>query len=322
MNPLSPLAKYLLALMLTYGSPGKSVLSREVIPECGHSQTQATCELEPVCEEPSVLCEAPIWSSARKGWARAETREEAMERFSRGAWAMARTATFLTRCTDERGLPIEDCKPVRWPEGPRSLASAGWSVLFWESGMREDIWAGHPPVGRGSDGEGCGMQVMPSHAADPKFSQWLVRSGIVNPRSEHASDRKIAQEDAVQMMLGTDVGSLGRCFETGLRILARKRWNATYACRTTNWSYSMFAFYGTGNKCSVAGGPLGDWAEKRDNTYRKAMSNWPNRVAMPEYAVAEYGQIDGYVAPRQDVKHGPYWDKPSRDTDVPLAVLE
>ena len=166
------------------------------------------------------------------------------------------------------------------------------------------------------------MQIMPNHANDPKFSQWLIRSGIVNPKSDNPLERRIAQEDAVQMMLGTDLGSLNRCFETGLRILARKRWNATHSCRNTNWSYSMFAFYGTGNRCSVAGGPLGDWAAKRDNTYRKAMSNWPNRIAMPEYAVSEYGQIDGYVEPKPERKHGPYWDKPSRQTEEPLAVAD
>jgi hypothetical protein len=246
-----------------------------------------------------------------------------MQRFAVGAKSLVRVATYLTRCTDERGVPDEECKPVRWPEGPRSLASAAFSVLFWESGLREDIWAGHAPVGRGADGEGCGMQIMPAHANDVRFSQWLVRSGIVDPKSDDPAERKIDAESAVQMMLGNDPGSLERCFETGMRILVRKRWNATYACRSTAWSYSMFAFYGTGNKCSAAGSALGDWAAKRDKTYRKAMGKWPNKVAMPTWAVEDFGQIDGVVPEKKRIRpRGPYWDKPSRATDQPLAVAD
>jgi hypothetical protein len=322
MTILSPLTKYFLAMMLTYGAPGKSVNSREVIPECGYDKESAVCELKPVCADPSVLCVQPRWSKARGGWARAETREAATKRFEIGSRALVRTATYLIRCTDENGVPDEDCKPVRWPEGPRSLASAGFSVLFWESGLREDIWEGHPPVGRGSGGEGCGMQIMPSHANDVRFSQWLLRSGIVNPDSEDKADRRIPREDAVNMMLGSDFDSLTRCFETGMRILVRKRWNATYACRNTSWSYSMFAFYGTGNKCSVGGGPLGDWAAKRAKTYSKAMEKWPNKIAMPQYAVASYGQVDGYVPQKRRPGRGPNWDKPSRGGGPPLIVLK
>jgi hypothetical protein len=84
----------------------------------------------------------------------------------------------------------------------------------------------------------------------------------------------------------------------------------------------MFAFYGTGNKCSVGGGPLGDWAAKRAKTYSKAMEKWPNKIAMPQYAVASYGQVDGYVAPKRRPGRGPHWDKPSRGGGPPLIVLK
>jgi hypothetical protein len=319
---LSPLAKYVLAMMATWGSPGKSVNSREVVPECGYDKASPACELKPVCDQPSVLCAEPRWSNARGGWVKAETREAAMRRFAVGAKSLVRTATYLTRCTDERGVPDEDCKPVRWPEGPRSLASAAFAVLYWESGLREDIWEGHPPVGRGADGEGCGMQIMPNHANDVRFSQWLVRSGIVDPDSDDPEDRRIDAESAIQMMLGSDPGSLERCFETGMRILVRKRWNATYSCRGMSWSYSMFSFYGTGNKCSSRNSSFGDWAADRDKTFRKAMERWPNKIAMPQWAVAQYGQIDGYVPPKKQPGRGPYWNKPSRGGGPPLVVLK
>lgn len=306
---LSPLAKYFLALFLTYSGPGKSVHSREVIPECGYNQEEALCELRPVCDEASAVCLPPRWSKARGGWARAESQEAAMHRLAVASVSLVRTATYLTRCTDEQGVPVEDCRPVRWPEGPRSLASAAASAAYWESGMREDIMEGHPPVGRGADGEGCVMQVMPAHAADPMFSQWLLRSGIVDPDSEDPADRKIAAEDAVQMMLGSDQGSLERCFETGMRILVRKRWNAVYTCHNTSWSYSMYSFYGTGNKCSVRG----KWAADRDKTFRKFMEKWPNKIVMPQYAVADYGQIpNAYVPNERRIARSKFGDKPSR----------
>jgi len=325
MQPLSALAKYILAVLLTYSGPGKSVNSREALAECGTNPKQASCELKNVCDYQSAVCRPPQWSKARGAWCRAESKEAAGERFENAARALTRISVYLTRCTDEYGVPDEGCRPVRWPEGPRSLAMGGLAASYWESGYREDIMEGHPPVGRGSDGELCVMQVMPGYANDLRFSQWIVRNGFVNLESEDPAERKLGQEDAIQMMLGSDVGSLMRCYETGLRILVRKRWNAVYKCKGLKWSYSMFAFYGTGSKCSTKGNVLGDWAAQRSNSYDKFMAKWPNKVRMPEWAVASYGTMPGQPGPDEKPKGivPPKWasKQPKRATGQPLEVI-
>jgi hypothetical protein len=322
---LSPLAKYILALLLTYAGPGKSVNSREVMPECGTNPKEPACELAPVCSVASAVCRPPKWSKVRGGWARAESREAAALRYEHAAIALTRVATYLTRCTDDDGTPDEDCKPLRWPEGPRSLAMAALAASYWESGYREDIMEGHPPVGRGSDGEVCVMQVLPKYSTDAKLSQWLVREGIIDPESEDENARSITEAEAVKLMLGSDIASLKRCYETGMRILARKRWFARYKCKGIRWSYAMFAFYGTGNKCSTHGSALGDWAADREGSYQKFMAKWPNKVSMPEWAVADYGLMPGQPKPgeRGPGIVPPKWARktPSRATGTPLEVI-
>jgi hypothetical protein len=168
---------------------------------------------------------------------------------------------------------------------------------------------GYPPVGRGADGEVCVMQVLPKYARDLRFSRWLVREGFVNLENEDESDDTIPEEEAVKLMLGDDPAALQRCYETGLRILATKRWYAQYKCKGVTWSYSMFAFYGTGSKCSTKSNALGDWAADRSNSYHKFMRKWPDKVTIPDWAVASYGLMPGQPGPDEKPKGivGPKW---------------
>ena len=118
---LSPLAKYALALLLTYAGPGKSVNSREVVPECGTDPKEPTCDLKRVCGDANAVCLPPTWSKARGGWARAESKEAAAKRYEKAARALIRTAVYLTRCTDENGVPDEDCKPLPYRDTAQKI---------------------------------------------------------------------------------------------------------------------------------------------------------------------------------------------------------
>jgi hypothetical protein len=295
---MSPLAKYIFMFLVNHTGPGNSVYSMELVPTCGTSKDAPACELTPVCPGESPLCAAPRWSAFRGGWARVETKETAARRYYNAAEALARTATYLTRCKDEAGSVLEECTPIRWPEGPHSAACAMLSSSIWESGYREDIMVGAPPSGRGPDGEGCVMQVMPQHIANNV--SWLTDEERV----------KLTPEEIVQRVLGTDQASLERCYEAGGRMLAKFRGAASHTCRGTSWTYSMYSMYGTGGRCTAT--PRGvvedekldangmvvldpdvklkprqkDWAAQREDTYKACMSRWPDGERLPDWATA------------------------------------
>lgn len=296
---MSPLAKYLFIFLLNHTGPGNSPYSFELLPSCGMTEESPSCPLEPVCSSSSPLCAAPRWNPFRSGWVRVESRESAALRYYTAATALARTATYLTRCTDERGSVAFDCDPVFWPSGPRSLACAALASSIWESGYREDIMTGAPPAGRGPDGEGCVMQVMPQYVA--ANVSWLTDE----------QKAELSPEEVIEMTLGTDQHSLERCYEAGARMLSRFRNSARYKCKG-NWVYSMYSMYGTGGRCypstsaegkaaaatqeAVENGQLNpvmlqgmvskDWARDRTRTYERCMSRWPDGESMPSWASA------------------------------------
>ena len=286
---LGQLAKFVLALLLTHAPPGKSTESFEVMPECGRDPKVPTCKLEPVCEQRSPFCAAPRWSKARHGWVRVETREAGAVRQARAAYALVRAANWLRRCKDADGNVVEDCRPIGWSQGVLSLAMAGLSSSVWESGYREDIMFGHPPLGRGTNGEVCVMQVRPEYVK--QYADWTP--------SKDPSE--MSEEDWAQEVLGDDVESLEHCFRVGLRILARMRATARRQCRG-DWVYGMYAWYGNGKSCNGKTAELGDYARKRADGYGKFMSKWPTGASIPDWAVPMFGQIEGS---RSGIGQGP-----------------
>jgi len=284
---LSPLSRYFYGLLVNSTKPGGSVYSMQLLPGCGSDPSTPACEVKPVCALSSPLCAPPRWSASRGGWVRSETRERAAERLETASRALVRASTYLTRCRDQCGRVVEGCSPVRWPEGPRSLACALYGSSIWESGYREDIMVGAAPLGRGADGEGCVMQIMPQYAR--LYAGWLSDE-----------DRKqLSDEEVIQQLLGTDQRSLERCYEVGARMLARFRSAARYRCPHTRWVYSMYAMYGTGGSCAprtksqpveltadgrvdltnrVKGAKPKDWARDRMSSYDKCMALWPDKA--------------------------------------------
>lgn len=236
MNGLT-LAELVLGLALSHGTPGRSPYSFELVPECGTAADAATCDLAPVCAEPAPACRPPRYSAARGGWVKMETRAAAVRRFATIARTLADTATRLMACGDGA-----DCEPLAWSGTTRTLALATLTVVLHESGLREDVQFGHPPLGRGPAGESCLMQIALDQA--PLGAAWLGPD-----RREAINRSRVQRERFAQSLLGDTPRALGRCFEVGMRLLARARTSCGRA--GVPWDFGMFSLYGGGRSCNV-----------------------------------------------------------------------
>lgn len=232
----SPLATLVLNLAIQFAQPGASPYSVKPIPECGIDRLAPACAIKPVCGEPRLACRPPYWSRARNAWVRAESPDEAKARYTIVARALARTAERLTNCEEE-----QPCDPVAWQGTAAQLAMATLTVVLHESGLREDIQFGRGPLGRGALGEACLMQLDARDA--PYLASWI-------PEDERRAIAysTVKREEFAQSLLGDTPEALGRCFEVGMRMLARSR----AACGTSSdWQHGMFSMYGTGTTCNA-----------------------------------------------------------------------
>lgn len=264
---LDKFTEIILTLLLAFGGQkyaGNSPYSFEIADRCGTDQAKPTCALEPTCSQKAWRCAPPRWSDSRGGWVVPESGDSARERYRKLAASIARVAFRHARCRSEYGMVVEECTPSGWPEGPRSLALAGATTALWESGLREDIMHGHAPMGRGSMGEACLMQIMPNQIH--RFASWIPN----HERSEYETlplgpERARWDETWARRMLGDSQQALDRCFDVGMRALAAARG----ACRSRSggdWHYKMWSMYGTGSRCSSVG-IHDDFARKRSQTY-------------------------------------------------------
>jgi hypothetical protein len=248
------LAQLVLALAINNGHPGRSPYSYEVVPECGTDPSRATCELKPLCEDPTPQCRPPRYSRVRGGWVRVESRPTSIRRFAKIASAVSSSALRLTRCQLPDGTRLKGCETIEWPGGDRALALAALTVALHESGLREDVMWGHPPLGRGPAGEACLMQVALDQAA--QHASWLAAE-----QRERVAKSPRRREEFARDLLGDSPAALGRCFDVGMRLLARAR----QSCGRSGvmWDAGMFSMYGSGRTCRVAG-----VADSRSRTFR------------------------------------------------------
>lgn len=255
----SPLVELIFALALEHGHPGGSPYSFEPMPECGIDPKTPTCQVRPFCNDPNPSCRPPHYSAARGAWVRTETPETARRRFARVATALAHTATRLVGC-DHNQSDSRRCEPLGWTGDASALALAALTVVLHESGLREDVMFGHPPLGRGPSGEVCLMQIGLGDA--PSEAHWLSEE----QRAELA--RRPAEREAfARTLLGDSPDALSRCFEVGMRLLARAR----HSCeREKSWQFGMFSMYGTGRTCRAP-----DIAAPRTKTFRLLSSTKP-----------------------------------------------
>jgi len=273
---LDKFAEFVLALLVTFGAKnaGNSPYSFEAVASCGTNPSAATCSLEPRCQVQSWQCAPPRWSPARSAWVVPEGREAALRRYKGIAESIARVAFLHARCKDAWGVVQEGCSPSGWPEGPETLAMVAATTALYESGLREDIEHGHPPMGRGPDGEGCLLQVMPAQIV--QYGAWVPANEKQEYARALAPRRRELEERWVAQMLGEEPAALDRCFDTGLRMLAHAR----RACsRRGRWAFGMWSMYGTGKTCAALApsreGGRQSFAEERESTFHRMRSSRP-----------------------------------------------
>lgn len=273
---LEKFAEMVLALLVTFGGKyaGNSPYSFEPRFDCGTDPEKATCSLEPRCAVQSWQCAPPRWSSARGAWVVPEGREAALRRYQNVAGSIARVAFLHARCKDQWGVVREDCQPSGWPEGPETLAMVGAVTAIFESGLREDIEHGYPPMGRGPDGEGCLVQVMPAQLE--QFATWIPANERKLYAKSLAPSRRAIEERWIGQMLGDSPEALDRCFDVGFRMLAHAR----KACsRRGRWPFGMWSMYGTGNTCAAfrpsSQGARQSFAEERESMFYRMRSSRP-----------------------------------------------
>jgi hypothetical protein len=240
----------LAAFLTAHSAAGSSVYSFEVLDACGTDAKSATCSLAPVCEGSGVLCVPPRWNAYRGGWVRHEQRATATARIEVIAKTLVATANRMVLCKLPNGDVDFDCAPVRWGGGPgqiQSLSLFAATVALHESGLREDVQIGAPPMGRGPANETCLMQIMPDQVA--ANASWLTKD-------EQKPQGKSEQERIAQQLLGRSPEALGRCFEVGMRALTRARSQCAGDAGT-------FAAYGTGGRC---GAISSGWVTERVRT--------------------------------------------------------
>jgi hypothetical protein len=231
---VTSLAAYVLSLALASFSPGKTVHSLEPLPACGSDSTEPSCELSPVCKEPSVLCKPPRWDEKLGVWVRFESREAGARRLTVVAQALADAAMFAG---------------AGWSEGPTDLARAMLAASGWSTGLREDIQTGRT---RGPAGELCLMDIQPD----------ILRTAVPLDLARLSDDELAAK------VLGLEYPELRRCFDAGAVLLVRaKRWSGVH-CRDWPGDYALFAAYGTGISCHTMD-RHGDYARLRARSYRK-----------------------------------------------------
>lgn len=232
---MDALTLLLLSHLVFHKPPGRSPYSFEVVPECGINPSVAECELKRTCDIPAFWCAKPRWSDSRSAWTRIETKETGLKRYAKFSDLVVKTVRGLTRCVDSEGVAVESCERVRWWNGSQDLSLVIGTLAIFEAGLAEGPMYGHPPLGRGADGEVCMLGVMPQYA--PKYATWL-------PKEErdrlYKSSYKEIEEWAIRDLHGSN--NLERCLEVSIReIVAHKR-----ACKS---DFGMFSAYASG-KCN------------------------------------------------------------------------
>ncbi len=264
---MDKLTLLLLSQLVFHRPPGKSPYSLEEMHECGRDRAAPACALERVCDEPAFWCAAPRYSASRGFWARVETRETGLERYADWSELVVSTVRRLTRCTDAEGVADESCVRVRWWRGSKDLTLVVAVLSVFEAGMAEGPMYGHPPLGRGADGEVCALGLMPEYA--PRYAMWLPAE-----ERKRLSEAPYREVEAWALAELHGPHNLGRCIEVAIReIVAWRR-----ICKS---DAGMFAGYAAG-RC----GHQGKTVMMRTNFLNRMRRSTP---PLPTWAAEQLG---------------------------------
>ncbi len=265
---MDTLTAFVLAQLLVHKPPGKSPYSMEAMQECGLDAKMAACKIEPVCKIPAFWCAKPRWSASRAAWVRVETKITGLHRYKHFAERVVHQTRYLTKCVGKDGVAVEDCWRAPWWRGSQDLSLVLATLGIFEAGMAEGPMYGHPPMGRGADGEVCMLGIMPQYA--PKYASWL-------PKEERERLAKAPYKEieawAMRDLHGPE--NLDRCIEISIREIVDWR----TLCKT---DYGMFSGYASG-KCDSGAKTI----EMRRSLLNKMRRT---RAKLPKWATEE---LDG-----------------------------
>lgn len=281
-------AQIILAGMLSFMPPGKSVFSRTVVDSC-----DLQCQSKNICEDPSILCAPPQFNSELGKYTRAENYDEGLRRYSVIAQAISEVSEEMSWETSSqacismcsRGEYGDLCKPCLaehpWKWSSKELQAALVVVMYGESGFRQDI---HSGIGSMSKGY-CEWRDQTTHkkvaAGAPNSapvagtckSYCLAQINMGTPEGVKFGYRG-------QNLVGTDLESTKRCATAATKVLVHSRKMCTdpLVGFTGDWATGMFSAYGSGNSCKVMTGTAGTlkeaaWPAERATKFRNLLKH-------------------------------------------------
>jgi len=304
------LKTFLLGLLLQSVPPGQTVYSLERVPECGDDPQAPTCEIEPVCSEPSIVCKAPRWATSKGAWVRYESPEAAERRYDEAMTALVLAGSKLL-CLDG----VEGCEPLRWGWDRQKKANRGTlhsltalalAAGIAESGFREDVQTGrgrssktHRLMVDGGEGRGPGNEA----------GYWQAHP-VIAWRFMGLEKRPDRVGHYLTPLLGEGIEPVERAAEVAIKMLAHSReWcgrTKVKGSRRYPWAWAAISYYGTGHSCdSVNDGKT----TYRYNLFVRFMEGKP---ALPKPVKPQ--------KPRTTWKHAK--KQPSRWTGVPLKIVK
>ena len=235
---MDALAGAVLALALRFAPPGRSPHSLVPLPACGTDPYESSCAGVPLCDDAIISCRPPRWSRYHHAWVRIESAAMAAKRYQVIASQLEHTARRLLACDPQAA----GCEPLGWSRSERELVLATLTVALHESGLRRDVQRGEAPLGRGPNGEACLLQIDLQQA--PRFASWV-------PLEERdlISNSPEARERFARTLLGEDPDALSRCFEIGMRMLAKA--HRSCSAKSSSPDHGMFSMYGSGTTCNA-----------------------------------------------------------------------
>jgi hypothetical protein len=277
------LSAQILAVMLSLAPAGRSPYSVVVVDACGHDRLAPTCEMKPVCDEPTLACAAPRWSNAHNAFVRQENAEEARERYEIIASAIVRVSQMSTRPTT--GPDGTELAPV-WPWSTSDLAYGLGTISFHESGFRRDV---HEGVGDEALGDcsftnkATGAPLTPAAASALSKAGGHVRRfcrsvciAQINTGGLDGEKWGVTGRD----LIGLSPDATERCLGAAVKMLAMARARCSRWQTAGDWFTPAIVGYGAGSGCESSA----KWARDRVTTFKKFVAGKALDPASPARA--------------------------------------
>ncbi len=321
---LTQQAQYVLAGMLSLMPPGKSVYSRTALVVCDEEcqQTRMCKEPSVLCDPPKLdmyIFNTKIdinlkskmseieWnkyeeSTRLSSFSRTENYEEGLLRYAIIATAIAEVSHELTFANNsdsckkvcDKNNPLlsstDQCKKCYsdkpWLGSSTELQAALTTIMFRESGFRQDVHSGTGPLGRG-DCEWADKNTQKKVKAFSKNAAPIPGTCKSVCLAQINIGNGIKYGYRAEDLMGTDLASTKKCAEVSARMLSSFRTQCFSRQYQGDKVAGMFAAYGTGGSCKAyegTGASLREagWPHLRAKDYRELLKN--RKLLSPEVA--------------------------------------